>query len=81
MVGTQDPYIKLWTSSSRSSKKKTKTYEDGGPIGVWNEKFDFDVENQSSEFLFLEIWNENTFKVLYFNTNTQNEPDFDHYYY
>lgn len=58
-LGAQDPYLRVWTTSTRNDKRKTKTYADGGPIAVWNEVFELSVMDVEKEFVFVEVKNEN----------------------
>jgi hypothetical protein len=37
LLGQQDPYVELCTSSNRKSIFRTRTYEDGGSLAAWNE--------------------------------------------
>jgi hypothetical protein len=58
--GKQDPFLKLWVSSTPESQiKRTRVIEDGGHSAVWEESFQIPVRNPASEMLFIECKNEN----------------------
>lgn len=58
-IGEQDPYLRIWSSSIRDKKFKTKTYVDGGSLAVWNETFEIHSDNPVNDFIFIEVKNEN----------------------
>eukprot|EP00602_Paraphysomonas_sp_CaronLab_P004902 CAMPEP_0185026640 /NCGR_PEP_ID=MMETSP1103-20130426/10979_1 /TAXON_ID=36769 /ORGANISM="Paraphysomonas bandaiensis, Strain Caron Lab Isolate" /LENGTH=324 /DNA_ID=CAMNT_0027560289 /DNA_START=485 /DNA_END=1455 /DNA_ORIENTATION=- len=59
-IGDQDPYVRLWTSSDRGNKKRTKTYVDGHSMAVWNETIELRTVSTVVSFICVEVKNENS---------------------
>ncbi|KAL6586089.1 Synaptotagmin-5 [Orobanche minor] len=63
MMGKADPYVVL-TLKKTESKNKTRVVNDSlNP--VWNQTFDFVVEDGLHDMLILELWDHDTFKKDY----------------
>lgn len=58
-LSSQDLYFKTWSKSRRDVKLKTKVYENGGSLAVWNETFEIDCDDVASDIIFVEILAQN----------------------
>ena len=48
-------YLRVWTSSTRDNKLRTKPHVDGAVGALWNETFQMGVSNVHDEFMFIEV--------------------------
>jgi Ca2+-dependent lipid-binding protein len=55
----QDPYARIWTSSSKNAKLNTKVVNNGGKNAKWEETFTVVVVDDRVESFFLEVMNKN----------------------
>ena len=55
----QDPYVKVWTTSTADNQQITQTSEDTGKEAFWNEKFSIYVQDSSNEHLYVEVMDKN----------------------
>jgi Ca2+-dependent lipid-binding protein len=55
----QDPYARIWTSSSTNAKLSTKVIKNGGKNAKWEETFTIVVVDDKAESFFLEVMNKN----------------------
>jgi hypothetical protein len=53
--GSQSPYCRCWTTSSRNTKFQTKTCDGSGTSAIWNDKTTLSVENVEEEYFYLEV--------------------------
>lgn len=62
----QDPYVNVWVSNPArptvNSKflKRTKTHDNGGRSAIWDETYTLDVEDFTTDYLYLQVMNENS---------------------
>lgn len=55
----QDPYVKVWTTSTAHDQQLTQTSNNSGDVAFWNEKFSIDVQDSSNEHLYVEVMDKN----------------------
>ena len=55
---SHEPCVRLWTSSTRDNKEKTRKASNGGTTALFNDSFNLAVNNLEADFLFLEAISE-----------------------
>jgi hypothetical protein len=59
-----DPYTKMWTNSTRNEPQRGNTHKSGGDRAIWDEKFVLTCQDELTEFLFVEVINDNGDKLI-----------------
>jgi hypothetical protein len=54
-LGSHDIYFKMWTKQNRDKIYKTKVYENGGTLAIWQETFEVQSNDLSTDIIFVEI--------------------------
>lgn len=55
----QDPFVKVWTTSTADNQQTTATSENSGDVAFWNEKFSIDVQDSANEHLYVVVMDKN----------------------
>jgi hypothetical protein len=62
--GTNDPYLKMWTNTTRSTPQQSNSHKDGGNAALWRENFELTVRDAMTEFLYMEVVNDKNQKLI-----------------